>query len=210
MTTVLAGFALGLAGSAHCAAMCGPLVAAVSPRGLRAAFYHAGRWTTYVTLGLASGAAGGGLATAGLGRWAAFVIAALLVAQAVGLWTASRTRPSAIRAAITSGVSAMARWAHARPSVAPMVLGIGNGLIPCGLVYAAATAAAAQGRALDGALFMAAFGAGTTPILAGLGAWVSSRRARLPLAWKRLAPVALVALAVLIVVRGVVAPAHAH
>ncbi len=56
----------------------------------------------------------------------------------------------------------------------PRALGLGLlwGLIPCGLVYSVLLVAATSARAVDGALVMLAFGAGTTPamLLTGLGA----------------------------------------
>ena len=50
------------------------------------------------------------------------------------------------------------------------LLGALNGLLPCGLVYIAAAAAAATLQPAHGALHMAAFGAGTLPIMFGLSA----------------------------------------
>ena len=55
-----------------------------------------------------------------------------------------------------------------RPS-ARYALGLVLGLLPCGLVYGALAAAAGTGGMLDGALAMAAFGAGTVPALVAAG-----------------------------------------
>src|SRR5208283_2294394 len=69
-------FALGLLGSLHCAAMCGPLMLAlpVSPGGA-ARFvagrivYQLGRVMTYALLGVFAGLIGKSLFLAGLQRW---------------------------------------------------------------------------------------------------------------------------------------------
>src|SRR5262249_49406798 len=44
-------------------------------------------------------------------------------------------------------------------------LGLLNGLLPCGLVYVACAGATATGGLLSGAQYMAAFGAGTLPMM---------------------------------------------
>jgi sulfite exporter TauE/SafE len=85
---------------------------------------------------------------------------------------------------------------------APFALGALNGLLPCGLVYGAVTAAMALGRPWDGALFITMFGIGTTPTLALI--WMASSampapiRARLRLA----APCALAITGLLLIARG--------
>jgi hypothetical protein len=54
-------------------------------------------------------------------------------------------------------------------SVAPLfLLGMLNGLLPCGFVYVAMTAAAVSAHIFGGMLFMAGFGFGTIPAMAGL------------------------------------------
>ena len=80
MTFFSAGLLLGLAGSGHCLAMCGPLVAALGPRlhsltrgrhFRRLLLYHAGRLATYLLLALPAGILGRLLSLQGLGRAAA-------------------------------------------------------------------------------------------------------------------------------------------
>src|SRR5581483_7910193 len=71
-----AAFFLGLAGSLHCAGMCGPLaLAAPGAKGnplavvLGRVAYNVGRVVTYCLLGAAFGLAGRTLALIGIGRW---------------------------------------------------------------------------------------------------------------------------------------------
>jgi sulfite exporter TauE/SafE len=212
VTAIVAGVVLGLAGSVHCTAMCGPLVAVASPRGWHAALYHGGRVAAYIVIGLAAGALGGGAVAAGLGRWLAVAVAALLLFHAAAEWRLLGRRNGVGR--LARPIAALARdagrWARRQPRLAPFLLGAANGLLPCGLVYAAATAAAGLGSALTGALMMAAFGAGTTPLLAGVGASAAALGARFPPRWRRAAPAALVAIAALIAVRGLAMYGHSH
>jgi hypothetical protein len=61
------------------------------------------------------------------------------------------------------------KWATGRRGVASRyVLGAANGLLPCGLVYAALGIPLASGSAPVGAMAMALFGLGTVPALAAL------------------------------------------
>jgi sulfite exporter TauE/SafE len=101
------------------------------------------------------------------------------------------------------------RYGVTKPGLAsPFGLGLLNGLLPCGLVWAALAAATALGSASQGALFMLVFGLGTIPTLfatATLGRLVGSRTRR------RLAqavPAALVVLGLLLVARGLLLPAY--
>ena len=83
-----------------------------------------------------------------------------------------------------------------------LLFGLLNGLLPCGLVYAALAGAAATGGPLGGALFMAAFGLGTIPAM--LAVSLAGRLITAP--WRarfqRAVPVAMAVLAVLFIVRG--------
>ncbi|RYG30189.1 MAG: sulfite exporter TauE/SafE family protein, partial [Chitinophagaceae bacterium] len=55
---------------------------------------------------------------------------------------------------------------YAHPSYSSLFLiGLFNGLLPCGLVYAALAVAVAGGSVTTSSLFMASFGAGTLPMM---------------------------------------------
>ncbi len=63
---------------------------------------------------------------------------------------------------------------NSKNPAAPFVLGMSNGLLPCGPVYAMALVALSSGNGLSGALFMLVFGLGTLPAMLGVG-WLASR-----------------------------------
>jgi sulfite exporter TauE/SafE len=87
-----------------------------------------------------------------------------------------------------------------RTIAAPFALGAINGLLPCGLVYVAAAGAAATAHPFDGALHMAAFGAGTLPMMLGLA--FAGARLRFALPLRQLIPISVTTVAVLLVLRG--------
>lgn len=223
MTAILAGLAFGLVGSGHCAAMCGPLVVLAAPaRGAigehgavarrtltrHTALYHLGRMVTYLALGAAAGVAGGSLARVGLGRTLAVAAGVALVGQAL---LATRLGSAGlggrwIGAVVTRALGHTGVWMRTHPVQGPVVFGMLNGLLPCGLLYAALTAALGMGDAGQALLFMGAFAVGTTPALAAIGLAGGALRAHVPPALRRAAPVALAIVGVLLILRGVGAP----
>lgn len=223
MSVLLAGLALGVVGSGHCAAMCGPLVALASPSRTEAGMsayrlaghigrYHLGRALTYLALGVLIGTAGGALTRVGLGRGLAIVSGVLLLGHALvatRLVAARLARPSAA-AWVTRRLADAGAWMRTHRVQGPMAFGALNGLLPCGLVYAALTAAAGFGDARLTVLFMAGFAIGTTPVLALVATAGGAIGAAVPTRWRRLAPVAVGLVGVLLIVRGVTAPHVGH
>ena len=218
--SVVTGLVLGAVGSGHCVAMCGPLVLLTTPRGsppavgpLRhAGLYHGGRVLTYVVLGLVAGLAGAVLVRAGFGRALAVVAGAVLVLQALAFVprVASALGSRRFGQGVTRALSAAGVWMRQHRVQGPLAFGALNGLLPCGLLYAALTAAAGLGEPASAMAFMAAFGLGTTPVLMVLGLAGGTVSSRTPARVRRLAPVALALVGVLLILRGAAPPHEAH
>jgi len=217
MMTVLAiaaaGLALGLAGSGHCAVMCGPLVMLAQPRvasgrriAAHTASYHTGRLLMYATLGAIVGATGSVIAGRGFGRALAIVAASALVMQAIAQW---QFRAATSWPVLTRAIGAAGRLMRRHTIAGPAIFGALTGLLPCGLVYAALTATLGFGGALDGAAFMVGFGAGSGPVRAAIGVSARTLRGGAPQPiLRRLAPAGLAIVAVVLVVRAF--SAHAN
>lgn len=165
---------LGAASSAHCIAMCGPLVVAGCARsrgGRRSAFgYFAGRFLSYAFVGAAAGGIGAPLVVAAsTSREVRIVIGFLLglsIAVAALRWMRNpevkelirlRRKPSSSGKALL----AMARFIPTRG----IGLGMATGFFPCGALAAGLVVAAASGSALGGSLSMFAFAAASAPAL---------------------------------------------
>ena len=194
LSALIGAWLAGLLGGAHCLAMCGGFLAALSGAGraaqpllparalaLRQLPYNLGRITTYAAMGLVLGAAGSASLTAI--DWlpvqrALFVVANLfMLALGVGIvWR--REGPISVQragAALFARLAPAVRALAARDAIpARYALGALWGFIPCGLVYGVLPVALFAGGALEGAAVMLAFGLGTLPNLVAAG-WMVAR-----------------------------------
>ena len=146
-------FALGLLGSLHCAAMCGPLMLALPvPPGGAGRFvagriiYQLGRVTTYCLLGVVAGLVGKSIFLAGLQRWLSIALGvAILLAFSFPKKLPLSAPVVRLVARLKAAMSAQLQQRSFR-SLA--LLGMLNGLLPCGLVYVALAGAVARGTIL--------------------------------------------------------------
>ena len=83
-----------------------------------------------------------------------------------------------------------------------LVLGLLNGLLPCGLVYVACAGATATGDLFKGAFYMLAFGAGTVPMMLAISLSGNLVPISLRLKLLKAVPVAVFVLATLLILRG--------
>jgi uncharacterized protein len=214
MSEHLAGLMLGLAGSLHCAVMCGPLMltlrrgggAGATGRGsgvVPLVAYHAARLAAYGTAGIAAGAAGDGATMLGAGRALAWVGGVVLLASAASHLTVRPLLPLPSPTRLLARLGSASRLQTTRaPLVGALVAGALNACLPCGMVYAALTVAASTGAASDGLRFMLLFGVGTVPAL--LGTWLVAGMLT-PVVRRRLrysTPVALAVVGLLLIARG--------
>jgi len=198
---------LGLLGSLHCAAMCGPLQVALplppgKPGRVLAArgIYQLGRLITYGLLGVIAGLAGQSFVLAGGQRWLSMALGVAILAGF--FWS----KKAAISAPVVRMVfwlkRAMADQLQRRTFRSLALLGMLNGLLPCGLVYAALAGAVATGSLAGALLFMLVFGAGTLPTMLA----VSLTGRILPLAirtrLRAAIPAGVCLLAALLILRG--------
>lgn len=192
MTFLGAMLVLGALSSVHCGTMCGGIVTAFSaatpllPRGellARQAAFNAGRISTYAALGGLAGAAGsvGALASEALSAQTALYVFANATLVLVGVHLAGFGGPLARIEALAAPL-----WRRVQPLASRLLPAPGGsrayaagllwGVLPCGLVYGALAVAVFAGSALEGALGMLAFGAGTLPVLLATGAAAAGAR----------------------------------
>ena len=183
MGGILAAALAGIIATPHCAAMCGGFATACGKhtRGMMA--WHTGRLGTYALLGVVAGAFGRVLPGP---AWLPAALSAVLLTWFAASFAGLVPQPSARLPGLTRAAS----WLLRREGVLPRVaFGALNGLLPCGMVYAALALAVAAGSPEIGALTMVAFGLGTVPGLSVLA--LGMRRFAARGIWQRRALAAL-------------------
>jgi len=187
LTAVTAAALAGLVGSPHCVGMCGSFALACGGRLTHTVAWHSGKTLTYAALGAIAGFAGESVPGP---TWVATAVsAAMVVWFAAGL--AGIVPEPTLR---FPGLAGLATRAARRGDLASrFVFGAANGLLPCGLVYAALGVAVASGDPLTGAVAMAAFGLATVPALATFGLGVRRLADHRPWIRRALAVVVLLA-----------------
>ncbi|HEU5125422.1 MAG TPA: sulfite exporter TauE/SafE family protein [Verrucomicrobiae bacterium] len=207
MSELWTAFLLGLIGSLHCAGMCGPLAlalpvtsgSALSFAAGRAA-YNLGRVLTYCGLGVIFGLMGKTLLLAGIQRWVSISLGVLLLAGLFGSRKLALSRPVSVLVAwLKTRMSARLRQ---RSFSSLLLLGILNGLLPCGLVYVAGAGAVLSDSVLSGAAYMAAFGAGTLPMMLAISGSGKLIPLSLRLKLLKALPISVFLLATLLILRG--------
>lgn len=169
---LLAAFGIGLAGAGHCLGMCGGIAAALSLGGQRSTAatlaYHSGRLCSYTLLGAAFAGAAGSLNLAAWTLGLRYLAGLLMIAMGLAIADWWRGIAALERAgntlwkpvqSIVGRLVPLRHWSHAA------LLGLGWGMLPCGLIYSALAWAATSQDVMSGGLLMLFFGLGTLPAM---------------------------------------------
>ena len=173
-------FVAGLLGTAHCIGMCGPFTIAIGGRAkslshnvARQAWYSAGRIFTYAFLGGAAGFGGWRLAQmfpglVNLPAILAIAAGGFLIYQGLA---ALKLLPKRMTVGHTTCLAAgmFKTFLTGKSSTQVFLAGLLTGFLPCGLLYGMLALAASTRNVGWGALLMACFGLGTTPLMMLLG-----------------------------------------
>lgn len=208
---VLSGFVLGILGSFHCAGMCGPLALALPHAGSSkpemitgAALYNIGRAVTYAFMGAILGALGASVKLAGY-QQVLSVITGVILLLSVLLPSRIKNKlffASPLHAGFSWLKTFFQKFMRIRSYPSLFVIGLINGLLPCGLVYIALAGAAVTSDVLYGAVYMALFGLGTLPMML----FISLAGNMMKVNWRqklvRLVPVGIGVVSILLILRG--------
>jgi sulfite exporter TauE/SafE len=201
-------FILGLAGSLHCAGMCSPLVFAVTHMKravwLNRLVYNAGRIFTYGILGAIVSTVGVVLPLENFQSGLSVGMGLLLIL--VGILGASKLKFKVVN----NLAMKLSAWVKTRFSnqlkqkgvVPTFLLGVLNGLLPCGLTFLALTACLIAPTMLNGFYFMLIFGLGTLPVMLGFLSLVQFLTNRFNLSLSRVNMIMLILAGGLLIARG--------
>ncbi|MDR2499904.1 MAG: sulfite exporter TauE/SafE family protein [Treponema sp.] len=176
-------FVIGLITSVHCIAMCGGInlsqcipTAAVTPRGGRrwkvlfpSILYNGGRVISYTAAGLIAGALGSAVSVSGRFQGIIQLIAGVfMVIMGINMLDIF----PALRRFTPRMPVFFARKIDARKAgnKSPLVIGLLNGLMPCGPLQAMQLYALSTGSPIAGGVSMFLFSMGTVPLMFGIGA----------------------------------------
>lgn len=209
MIALLAGVSMGLSSWLHCVAMCGPLSSMVvtsanTTSSRDVALYHVGRVVTYIMLCLVVGAVGDALRLSFIAFNFSLITGMALVSAAMMQIFGIHARiPKVLAERIRPLTQTLLQKSRSLPSATRfLVIGAANGLLPCGVSLTAIIAAATIPSFIERIGFMAAFGVSTVPALMSVNLVVKHFSPRLRDRLQRLATLSLLALGVLVVLRG--------
>lgn len=202
---------LGLVGSLHCAGMCGPIAIALPlakenwlTKIIGGFLYNFGRILTYGILGALFGLLGRGIKLAGLQQWASIVIGVIMIVSVLfPVILRQKIKLGDIFTGYAGRLTGSFRILFKFHSTGSLLLiGLLNGLLPCGLVYIAIAGAINTNDVVMGIAFMMLFGLGTTPMLLGISVMGSMVSLSLKKRLNKVIPVFIVLLGLLFILRG--------
>lgn len=174
MPLFFAAITMGMIGSFHCIGMCGPIAFALPlnndsslAKFFGSLLYNTGRITTYSCIGLLFGLTGKGLSIIGFQQGLSILLGStILIILLMAKWGSFKINPPFIFSQASLKIrNALGKLFLKKNFGALYLIGLLNGLLPCGLIYMAVAGAVATADPVKSALFMAAFGAGTLPVM---------------------------------------------
>lgn len=207
----ITGFTLGAAGSLHCIGMCGPLSLALplhhfSKTGKFAALllYQLGRVVTYSAIGLLFGLAGRKIYISGYQQWFSIGMGSLVLLLSALYFIQKRNiRPTFLSGFYKNVQGLIIRILRSSTSLFSfLLLGMANGLLPCGMVYIALATSLSFAEIGETVSFMALFGAGTLPAMMLVGYGGMMIKPELRSGFRRMVPVLISIMGVLLILRG--------
>lgn len=210
-SVMIAGFTLGAAGSLHCVGMCGPLSLALPvhhfsniQKFFALLFYQLGRIITYSTIGLLFGLAGRQLYISGYQQWFSIIIGVIILIFAalyfIRRWSARPVFLNGFYRPVQSFIVRILKSSTGLFSF--LLLGLANGLLPCGMVYIALASSLSFTSVGETVSFMAMFGLGTAPAMMLVGYAGQTLTPGIRNSLRKLTPVFISVMGALLILRG--------
>lgn len=207
---LLSGLLLGLASNFHCIGMCGPIAMAIPVNRtnnwtmlLGTLQYNFGRVFTYAILGAIVGTFGLSIHTFGVLQWLSIIAGIGLIIFAWRKYLQHLLPATSISLGIESSLArVLGKLFKSKSPFKLVALGTLNGLLPCGMVYAALLNALMMGNSFNGSLAMVAFGIGTLPAMIAVTFVANKINSSTRVKLGKMVPYILTVVGMLIVLRG--------
>lgn len=201
----------GLISSLHCIGMCGPIAMMLpvdrnnpAKKVIQIMIYHLGRLTAYASLGFVFGVLGKGFYMAGIQQNVSIIVGVLMITIAIVperlFMKYNFSKP--VYKIISKVKSSLGSQFKRKSPDALFTIGLLNGFLPCGMVYAALFGAIAMQNVTLGVSYMLLYGLGTIPMMSAVV--FISNIVSVPLRSKlqKIIPVVAVFIGILFIIRG--------
>lgn len=211
MYWILSAWIMGLVGSTHCIGMCGPLALAVPSKSdtllskvWSGLLYNLGRVSTYVLFGATIGISQKFLIPFVLQSQVSIFMGVVLILISLSYFLFKNKRIIfSTQNKFYQKVSISLGKLYQNPSnINVYGIGLLNGVLPCGLVYAALATAFASMSFYKSILFMAFFGFGTLPVMWGIVFFANYITPSIRSKMKMMFPVVYLIAGILLILRG--------
>ncbi len=174
MAILISALVLGLMGSFHCAGMCGPIAIALPLHGntvpqkiYGGALYNFGRTITYGVMGAIFGLLGQGVEMIGVQQKISVIMGVLMIVSVLfpALFKNQYSMEKSWFSFVSKLKKTIGQMFSIRSYSSLFLIGLLNGLLPCGLVYMAIAGAIGTGDVILGTFYMILFGLGTIPMM---------------------------------------------
>lgn len=202
----ISALTMGLLGSLHCMGMCGPIVLVLHGNRsfLSRLSYHAGRIGIYAFIGMMIGFSGGAFRLAA-SQEAISIIAGIFMLLLIVLPSRLMSSLPILRSFGKAYSIIQQRTQHYwkdRTIKGDFFLGMINGILPCGFLYAAFLGSLQARSVLGSAAWMLLFGIGTIPSLLFIGSLSSFNNQTVKKYMNRALPIGTAIIAVIFILRG--------
>ncbi len=211
MTDLYTALTIGLIGSFHCIGMCGPIAVALpignkswTGKVIGVLLYNVGRAFTYGVLGAAFGLLGKGIEMAGFQQWASILLGIVMIISVLfPMVFRGKISIDQLLTGYAARLIAKFRILFGKSSYKNLfVIGLLNGLLPCGLVYVAVAGAINTNAVLNGVVFMVVFGLGTIPVMMSVSLLGNIIGQRFRRQVNHIIPVFIIVLGIIFILRG--------
>ncbi len=211
MAILLSALVLGLMGSFHCAGMCGPIAIALPLHGntvpqkiYGGVLYNLGRTLTYGVMGAIFGLLGQGVEMIGFQQKISVIMGSIMIISVLfpALFKNQYSMEKSWFSVVGKLKSTIGQMFSIRSFRSLFLIGLLNGLLPCGLVYMAIAGAIGTGEVVLGSLYMILFGLGTIPMMLSISLAGNIMSVAIRKKINQLIPVLVVIVGIFFILRG--------
>ncbi len=202
-------FTMGLMSSFHCIGMCGP-IALASPVNKTNSFtsflsrvlYNGGRIFIYALIGLIIGWIGSSLSLLYFQQKVSVISGIIILLSLIPAFNIEKQLGGKVYPVFAYFKKPFQQLIMQKSFTSILLLGIINGLLPCGMIYMAAAGAFSSSNIWEGMTFMIFFGLGTTPMMFAISSAYQLISNPVKNRIKKILPVFVFIVGVIFIIRG--------